>query len=138
METGEGMLSFNHYAYGAVIDWVYRTVAGIAPVAERPGYREVRVAPRPTPRSREVSAEVLTALGAVGIDWRLVDGTLEIELRIPFGAEAVLDLPLGPDSYATIDGVEAPERVGPGIHRIVVARPAVADPARALDQRSAV
>ena len=35
------MLSFNHYAYGAVIDWVYRHVAGIAPDPTRPGYRHV-------------------------------------------------------------------------------------------------
>lgn len=138
METGEGMLSFNHYAYGAVIDWVYRTVAGLAPVAERPGYREVRVAPRPTAGIDEVSAEIRTPLGAVSIDWRLADGSLQIELSVPFGAEAVLDLPLSPDSSATLGGAPAPQRVGPGIHRIVVTAPAVADPARALGQRSAV
>ena len=39
------MLSFNHYAYGAVVDWIYRHVAGIAPAA--PGYRSIRIAPRP-------------------------------------------------------------------------------------------
>lgn len=138
METGEGMLSFNHYAYGAVIDWVYRTVAGIAPVAERPGYREVRVAPRPTAGIDEVSAEVRTALGPVAVDWRLVEGVLELELSVPFGAEAVLDLPVSPESVATLDGAAVPERVGPGIHRIRVTEPLVADPARALGQRSAV
>ncbi|MDY0908815.1 family 78 glycoside hydrolase catalytic domain [Microbacterium sp. CFBP9034] len=138
METGEGMLSFNHYAYGAVIDWVYRTVAGLAPVAERPGYREVRVAPRPTPAITHVSAEILSALGPVGIDWRLAGGVLEIELRVPFGAEAVLDLPVGPGSQVTIDGGRAAERVGAGLHRITVTEPAVAEPDRALGQRSAV
>ena len=138
METGEGMLSFNHYAYGAVIDWVYRTVAGIAPVAERPGYREVRVAPRPTAAIREVSAQVHTALGPVAIDWHLGEDALEITLRIPFGAEAVLDLPLGPESAATLDGRPAPERVGPGTHVISVTDPLVADARRALGERSAV
>ena len=44
---GGSMLSFNHYAYGAMIDWVYRTVAGLAPDADEPGYRLVHVAPRP-------------------------------------------------------------------------------------------
>ena len=39
------MLSFNHYAYGAVVEWVYRHVAGIAP--DLPGYRRIRFAPRP-------------------------------------------------------------------------------------------
>ena len=41
------MLSFNHYAYGAMIDWVYRTVGGLAPDPDDPGYRTVHVAPRP-------------------------------------------------------------------------------------------
>ena len=41
------MLSFNHYAYGAVIDWVYRHVAGLAPDRARPGYAHVRFAPDP-------------------------------------------------------------------------------------------
>ncbi|AQX78781.1 hypothetical protein BWO91_01100 [Plantibacter flavus] len=39
------MTSFNHYALGAVADWLHRTVAGLAPAA--PGYRELRIAPRP-------------------------------------------------------------------------------------------
>jgi alpha-L-rhamnosidase len=132
------MLSFNHYAYGAVIDWVYRTVAGIAPVAERPGYREVRVAPRPTSALTDVSAQIRTALGVVAIDWRLRDDVLQIALRVPFGAEAVLDLPLGPESAATLDGNSAPERLGPGTHVLTVTDPLVADARRALGERSAV
>ncbi len=138
METGEGMLSFNHYAYGAVIDWVYRTVAGLAPVAGRPGYREILVAPRPTAGIGEASAEIRSALGPVGIDWRLADEGLIIDLSVPFGAEAVLDLPVGPDSIAQLGDRPAPERVGAGIHRIVVSAPVVADPERALATRSAV
>ena len=47
-DDSSGMLSFNHYAYGAVVDWIYRYVAGIGPTVERPGYRRVIVAPRPT------------------------------------------------------------------------------------------
>ena len=49
--TGDGeeghMLSFNHYAYGAVIDWVYRHVAGLAPDRTQPGYAHVLIEPRP-------------------------------------------------------------------------------------------
>ena len=40
------MLSFNHYAYGAVIDWVYRHVAGLAPTLDAPGYRRGRRGPQ--------------------------------------------------------------------------------------------
>jgi hypothetical protein len=59
-------------------------------------------------------------------------------VRIPFGAEAVLDLPVGPDSAATLAGLPAPERIGPGTHVIVVTDPVVADARRALGERSAV
>ena len=50
MENGEfwskWMNSFNHYAYGAVIDWVYEKAAGIQPA--QPGFQRVKVAPMPT------------------------------------------------------------------------------------------
>src|SRR4029079_6285035 len=40
-DDGAHMLSFNHYAYGAVVDWIYRTVAGLTPDITSPGYRRV-------------------------------------------------------------------------------------------------
>ena len=63
------MLSFNHYAYGAVVDWVYRHVAGIAPDAEAPGYQHVILAPRPVDGIDSVTASVETALGTVAVEW---------------------------------------------------------------------
>ncbi len=133
MEQGDTMISFNHYAYGAVIDWVYRTVAGIAPDAERPGYRLIRVAPRPAVGLDRVSATVESALGAVGIDWRLEGEALEIALTIPFGAEALLDLPTTADSRIEVDGraVENGATLTAGAHRIRLTTPAIADPAAA-------
>src|SRR5699024_2357134 len=72
---GEGrMLSFNHYAYGAMIAWVSRTVAGLAPAD--PGYRVVRVAPRPAAGMDRAAATIDTAYGPLAIDWRLEDGEL--------------------------------------------------------------
>ena len=68
------MLSFNHYAYGAVIDWVYRTVAGLAPDIE----------PRVPVRDRRAEAfatigwaraTIESAFGAIRIEWRLVATT---------------------------------------------------------------
>ncbi|MGR0219055.1 family 78 glycoside hydrolase catalytic domain [Agromyces sp. ZXT2-6] len=135
MATGDssGMLSFNHYAYGAVVDWIYRHVAGIAPTVEQPGYRRVVVAPRPTASIPWARASVESRLGPVSIDWRLVDGDLGIDLRVPYGAEAVLDLPLTDASTVAIDGTTtdaaAPPILGPGVHRIVVSAARVADPA---------
>ena len=88
------MLSFNHYAYGAMIDWVYRTVGGLAPDADEPGYRTVHVAPRPAEGLEAASASIQTRLGRLAIDWAVDDGVFEATLEVPFGARAVLDLPV--------------------------------------------
>ena len=126
------MLSFNHYAYGAVLDWIYRYVAGIAPTRERPGYRRVIVAPRPATAITWAKASVESRLGPVSIDWRLDGGDLEIALEVPYGAEAELDLPLTDASTVSLDGEPyAGGLIGPGGHRIVVTAARVADPARA-------
>jgi len=124
-ESG-GMLSFNHYAYGAMIDWVYRTVAGLAPDADEPGYRTVHVAPRPAVRLEHAAATIATGLGELGIDWALGGDELTATLTVPFGARAVLDLPTTDDSVVTVDGEPAPSVLRHGTHRIVVTAPAIA------------
>ena len=66
------MTSFNHYALGAVADWLHRTVAGLAPA--EPGYRTVRVAPRPGGGMTWAKASLTTAHGEIRVGWQLVDG----------------------------------------------------------------
>ncbi|QTX05358.1 alpha-L-rhamnosidase [Agromyces archimandritae] len=126
LDSGDdgGMISFNHYAYGAMVDWVYRNVAGLEPV--EPGYRTVRVGPRPASALRAARAEIDTAYGPLAIDWRLDDdGCLDAELTVPFGVTAELDLPTTVDSVVTVDGEQAPGALRHGIHRISVTAPAV-------------
>ena len=123
------MLSFNHYAYGAVIDWVYRHVAGLSPTLEAPGYRRVVVAPRPHAAIRWAKASIESSFGAVAIDWRLADdGSLAIDLELPPGVDARLDLPVTRRSEVRIDGMRAaPDgELGTGHHAIVVADALVA------------
>jgi alpha-L-rhamnosidase len=127
---GEGghMLSFNHYAYGAVIDWVYRTVAGIAPVPARPGYRHVVFAPRPAVGIDHAAASVDSALGPVAISWRLAGDALEVDCELPFGTTGEFRAPAGDRSSITVDGSPAPAPVSlrPGHHRVVVTHSVVA------------
>ena len=59
------MNSFNHYAYGAVADWVYTVAAGIQTVEEKPGYAAVRIAPQPDKRLDWLEASVETRHGLV-------------------------------------------------------------------------
>jgi alpha-L-rhamnosidase len=128
-DDSSGMLSFNHYAYGAVIDWIYRYVAGIAPTVERPGYRRIVVAPRPATALTWARASIETRLGEASVDWRLSGDDLHLDLVVPYGADAVLDLPVTDGSTIEVDGQAfAEEPVGPGRHRIVVSAVRVADP----------
>ncbi|WP_246121576.1 alpha-L-rhamnosidase [Pseudonocardia cypriaca] len=101
------MTSFNHYALGAVADWLHRVVAGLAPLA--PGYCEVRFAPRPGGGLTRAAARHRSPYGMVGISWELVDGTLTVDTELPTGTTGVLDL----------DG-EPPHALGPGKHRHTV------------------
>ena len=131
VEEGGSMLSFNHYAYGAMIDWVYRTVAGLAPDLEEPGYRVVHVAPRPAEGLDRAEAHVDTRFGRLAIAWSVREDEMHVELTVPFGSRALLDLPVTSHSTVAVDGGEpgaAPTELGHGVHRLVVTRPAVVSP----------
>ncbi|MEK8103963.1 alpha-L-rhamnosidase C-terminal domain-containing protein [Micromonospora sp. M12] len=78
-----GMNSFNHYAYGAVGDWMYRTVAGIQPDAANPGTSTSR---SPPARGGLTSAKASyrSAYGTIGSDWDLdARGDMRLRLTVP-------------------------------------------------------
>ncbi|HYJ74411.1 MAG TPA: family 78 glycoside hydrolase catalytic domain [Kineosporiaceae bacterium] len=126
------MLSFNHYAYGAVVDWVYRTVAGIAPDADVPGYQHVILAPRPVDGIDHVAASVETALGRVSVEWSVdTDGTFSARYSLPFGVTATFEPPATEGSAARIDGREVTGSVtmDAGEHDVQVTAARVVSPA---------
>lgn len=87
-----GMNSFNHYAYGAVGEWMVRSVAGLAP--GEPGYRTILFQPRPGGSLRSAQARYLLPAGEVSISWQLeADRTLSVELVVPRGHAGVLAIP---------------------------------------------
>jgi alpha-L-rhamnosidase len=87
------MTSFNHYALGAVADWLHRVLAGLAPAA--PGYRELLIAPTPLPGFDSAEAEHLTPYGRARSAWRLVEGELVVEATVPPNTSAQVRLPDG-------------------------------------------
>nr|WP_184940235.1 glycoside hydrolase family 78 protein [Planomonospora venezuelensis] len=112
------MTSFNHYALGAVADWLHRTVAGLAPA--EPGYRRILVRPLPGGGLRHASAAHLTPYGRAEVRWRRAAGRFELEVVVPAGATATVVLPSGPGSRI---------EVGAGRHRFEDAfRDAADDP----------
>ncbi|MBG0567279.1 family 78 glycoside hydrolase catalytic domain [Actinoplanes aureus] len=95
------MTSFNHYALGAVADWLHRRVAGLAPAA--PGYREILVAPVPGHGLTSASARHLTPYGTAEVSWRRAGGEFHLDLRVPVGSTATVRLP-GADPVTVAHG----------------------------------
>ena len=128
----EHMLSFNHYAYGAVIDWVYRHLAGLAPDRDRPGYRHVVFAPRPCVGIDWARASVESAYGRITTEWRIDAGRLLVEIDSPIGTTGTFIAPATPSSTVSLDGEIVEHRIdlGPGRHHLLVTDPALADPSR--------
>jgi alpha-L-rhamnosidase len=115
-----GMNSFNHYAYGAVGDWMYRVMAGIEIDPERPGYAHVRLAPRPGGGFTRVAASHESMYGRVGSAWHLEDGRFRLEVEVPPNTAATLRLPgaslaevtEGSRPLAAAEGVGAARQAG--------------------------
>ncbi|MBD5787604.1 family 78 glycoside hydrolase catalytic domain [Cellulosimicrobium terreum] len=97
------MTSFNHYALGAVVDFVHRVVAGLAPAA--PGYEEVLFAPVPGGGLTHAAASHLSPHGVVRSAWRREDGRFLLTVEVPPGARGQVRMPDG----------SAPVHVGPGV-----------------------
>ncbi|NUR06717.1 MAG: family 78 glycoside hydrolase catalytic domain [Nocardioidaceae bacterium] len=97
------MTSFNHYALGAVADWMHRTVGGLAPL--EPGYGRVLVAPAPGGDLTWATTGLQTRHGRVEVRWRRDDGRLTVETSLPEGVTGILrvegqdDIDLGSGSH---------------------------------------
>ena len=85
------MNSFNHYAYGAVADWVYGVACGIQTVEEYPGFERIVIAPVPTDKLDHMSASIMTRKGLVSSKWYHEDGKIRYEITTPSKTKIVID-----------------------------------------------
>lgn len=100
------MTSFNHYALGAVADWIHRFIAGLAPAA--PGYRQLEIRPHPGGGLTHAQAQHVTPYGTAKCAWRIADGAINVEVIVPPNTTANVTLPgsghatfeIGSGSYA--------------------------------------
>jgi alpha-L-rhamnosidase len=88
-----GMNSFNHYAYGAIGEWMYRVMAGIQIDEAAPGYRHVLIQPRPGGGFTSVKASHETPYGKVASAWTLKDGSFELSIQVPPNTKATVRMP---------------------------------------------
>jgi alpha-L-rhamnosidase len=85
------MTSFNHYALGAIADWMHRSLAGLAPAA--PGYRVIRIEPRPLPEFDHASTAHETPYGRASVGWKREGGRLVVDAVVPANTTAEVALP---------------------------------------------
>lgn len=85
--------SFNHYAFGCVGDWMYRTIVGINP--EEPGYRKIRIQPRPDSSLQYAEASVEVPYGTLRSSWKKRNGRFLLEVDIPCNSKASVIMPDG-------------------------------------------
>jgi alpha-L-rhamnosidase len=118
------MNSFNHYAYGAVGEWLYETVAGIRELA--PGFKRILLRPQPHARLKRAAATLRCPYGEILSGWKLTSSTLTWTVVVPPNAQAVAVPPI-----ASLEALEAdgkPWSEHPGIRPAdpVEGRPALA------------
>lgn len=88
-----GMNSFNHYAYGAIGNWLYTKVAGIQNTSENPGYKEIIIKPLVTNRLNYAKASHNSMYGPICSKWELNDKKLTLSVSIPPNTSAKIFIP---------------------------------------------
>lgn len=84
------MNSFNHYAYGAVADWVFEVAAGISPI--KPGYKRISIAPKPDKRLGWLEAKFNTRQGMVVSKWQYISqNKIRYDIETPTHAEILIN-----------------------------------------------
>ena len=92
MRNDPSMNSYNHYAYGAVADWIYRYAAGIDTMADDPGFHTVLLHPTFDRRLGTLDFTYDSAYGAVRSSWSISGNTATWKLTIPPNSKGLLPL----------------------------------------------
>jgi alpha-L-rhamnosidase len=94
-DTGDpAMNSYNHYAFGSVIAWVYRYVAGIDTAPDGPGFRHIVIHPHPSTAMRHASGEYDSVYGKIATDWSESSGSFSLKVTLPANTSGTIYLPV--------------------------------------------
>lgn len=106
-ENGFGdakMNSFNHYAYGAVGQWMYERIGGITPNPAKPGYKHFYIRPLIKGPLITVRAELETPYGKIVSAWAKRDGKLIMDVVVPPNTTATIEFPASRNAETVIPG----------------------------------
>ena len=87
------MNSYNHYAYGAIGDWMYRIMAGIDTYEDGPGYRHSKIQPHIGGGFTNSSAGLDTYYGTLSSSWKLDGNNIILDIEIPANTSSTVYLP---------------------------------------------
>ena len=104
-EGDPAMNSFNHFAFGSVVGWIYRAVAGIDATPQAPGFKEIVIRPRLDPRVTHARGEFDSVYGKIVSDWTgTSQGPFTLKATIPPNTTAGIYLPAIPNARLTEGG----------------------------------
>lgn len=89
----KSMNSFNHYAYGAIGDWMYRVMAGIDTDEKGIGYKQITIKPHLNRRITQAKADYQTYYGKISSNWTTNNGNLTMAVEIPANTTATIYIP---------------------------------------------
>jgi len=113
-----GMNSFNHYAYGAIGDWLYRVSAGLDTALTGPGYKHITVRPQPGGGLTHVRAALQTPYGKAVSAWQLTGADFRLQVTVPANTRATVYIPASAVDQVTEGGRSLAE--APGISGVRV------------------
>jgi alpha-L-rhamnosidase len=87
------MNSFNHYAYGAIGDWMYRVIAGLDTYEDKPGYKHIKIEPHPGGGLTKAAATLQTNYGIASSGWTINGNELVLEVEVPANTTADIYIP---------------------------------------------
>lgn len=100
-----GMNSFNHYSYGAIGDWMYRTVVGLDTYTDGAGYKHIKVMPHTGEGLSNASASLQTYYGELSSGWKIENGVFTMDVEIPANTTASIFVPAATADAVTENGV---------------------------------
>lgn len=105
--SSTGMNSLNHYAYGSIVGWMWKDVAGIHVSEDAPGLKKLRIEPHVNWKLRYVEAEYDSVCGKLKIMWELPDiDHVHIKISVPVSCETRIKLPFYESDEVVLAGGE--------------------------------
>ena len=90
--SGTMMNSLNHYSFGAVVEYLYRDVAGLKAI--KPGFKKALITPLMNQKLKFMKMEYESVYGTYKVEWKIQkDGMIKVHVEVPFGCTAVIGLP---------------------------------------------